>query len=306
MISQRAVDLIISCEVSSRAYYEKNYRHPEWPGGASGVTIAIGYDLGYASLAKERADWGPHCQEDELQTMDRCLGVRGDAARSLLPSVKSKIDISWDSATSVFLERDVPQWTQAVINAIPGADKLSPDCLGALVSIAYNRGASFGIAWNPQKDPSDRYKEMRQIKAHILSGNLAAVPDDIREMKRLWPTVRGLRDRRDAEAKLFEDGLKTASIAQAKVVAAKTVVKDTPPPALPPKPPGAAEHGSAGATIGGTATVATQSGWSTSTIVIVIAVGVIAAVIVWLAVRKLNAQPQVARQKDHPTENVSP
>ena len=297
-ISQRAIDLIVSCEVSSRAYFEKHYRSPEWPGGASGVTIAIGYDLGYATLAKERADWFEHCDEDELRVMDRCLGVRGEAARGLLPSVKSKIDISWDAATAVFLGRDVPQWTAAVIKAIPGAERLSPDCLGALVSIAYNRGASFGAA-------GDRYAEMRAIKAHVVSGNLAAVPGDIRAMKRLWPTVKGLRDRRDAEAKLFEDGLKTPSIAAAKAEAVKPVIKESPPAALPPKPPGAAENGSAGATIAGTTTVAAQSGWSPTTIAIVIALGVIAAVIVWLVVRKANAGPQLAREKDHP-ETINP
>lgn len=292
-ISQRAIDLIVSCEVSSRSHYEKHYRSPEWPGGASGVTIAIGYDLGYATLAKERADWSEHCDEDELRVMDRCLGVRGEAARAMLPTVKGKIDIGWDAATAVFLGRDVPQWTAAVVKAIPGAERLSPDCLGALVSIAYNRGASFGAV-------GDRYAEMRAIKAHVVSGNLAAVPGDIRAMKRLWPTVKGLRDRRDAEAKLFEDGLKTPSIAAAKAEAAKPVIKETPPPALPPKPPGAAENGSAGATAAGTATVAAQSGWSPSTIAIVIALGIIAAVIVWLVVRKANAGPQVAREKDHP------
>ena len=34
------IDLIVAEEVSSRDYYVAHYQHPEWPGGASGVTTA--------------------------------------------------------------------------------------------------------------------------------------------------------------------------------------------------------------------------------------------------------------------------
>jgi hypothetical protein len=33
------------------------------------------------------------------------------------------------------------------------------------------------------------------------------IPDEFRAMKRIWPNVRGLRDRRDHEAALFQKGL---------------------------------------------------------------------------------------------------
>lgn len=201
MISQRAIDLIVASEVSSQATYESKYRHPEWPGGASGVTIAIGYDLGYADHAKLHADWDGKLPDTMIAVMERCLGISGQAAHDLLLLVRSQIDVPWDAAMSVFMERDVPQWTAKVIRSIPEAANLPPDCLGAIVSLAYNRGASFDNA-------GDRYREMRSIKAHITSGNLSAVPNDFREMKRLWPGVRGLLDRRDAEAALFEQGIK--------------------------------------------------------------------------------------------------
>ena len=48
---------------------------------------------------------------------------------------------------------------------------------------------------------------MRQIKAHMAALNFAAIPVDIRAMKRLWPDDPGLTERREREAKLFEDGL---------------------------------------------------------------------------------------------------
>jgi hypothetical protein len=49
--SQAAIDLIVMEEVSSQAAYTKLYQGPTWPGGASGVTIGIGYDGGYSTPA---------------------------------------------------------------------------------------------------------------------------------------------------------------------------------------------------------------------------------------------------------------
>lgn len=201
MISQKAIDLIVMSEVSSRDYYDKVLHHPEWPGGVSGVTVGIGYDLGYCTVDKLRADWDGKLPDGMISIMERCVGVTGSSAQNLLPSVKSQIDVPWDAAMAVFLQRDIPQWTDTVIKHIPAAQNLSPDSLGALVSLAYNRGASFD-------NQGQRYREMRDIKAHIQAGELAKVPDDFRAMKRLWPNMRGLRIRRDAEAQLFQDGLK--------------------------------------------------------------------------------------------------
>lgn len=200
MISQKAIDLIVMSEVSSRDYYDKVLHHPEWPGGVSGVTVGIGYDLGYCTVDKLRTDWDGKLPDATISIMERCVGVTGSAAQRLLPSVKSQIDVPWDAAMAVFLQRDIPQWTDTVIKHIPAAQNLSPDSLGALISLAYNRGASFD-------NQGQRYREMRDIKAHIQAGELSKVPDDFRAMKRLWPNMRGLRIRRDAEAQLFQDGL---------------------------------------------------------------------------------------------------
>jgi GH24 family phage-related lysozyme (muramidase) len=84
--------------------------------------------------------------------------------------------------------------------ALPNTGKLSADSLGALVSLAYNRGASFD-------SEGTRYQEMRAIKADMAAKKYQDVPKQIRNMKRLWPNVKGLRVRRDLEAQLFQDGL---------------------------------------------------------------------------------------------------
>ena len=97
----------------------------------------------------------------------------------------------------------MPNWSDKVKRTLPNTDKLSEDSFGALVSLAYNRGASFSMA-------DDRHKEMRSIKEHMANEEFDEIPDEFRSMKRLWPNMRGLVDRRESEAKLFEDGLKTA------------------------------------------------------------------------------------------------
>ena len=103
---------------------------------------------------------------------------------------------------AVFIGRDMPKWEAIVSRALPNTAKLAPDSFGALVSLAYNRGPSFS-------NTGDRYREMRAIKDHMAKEQFAEIPGEFRSMRRLWPTVTGLRNRRDHEAALFEKGLKT-------------------------------------------------------------------------------------------------
>src|SRR6266508_407829 len=56
-ISPRAFDLIIEFEVSSKQIYEQRYRSTIWPQAESGVTIGIGYDVGYATKTQLWNDW---------------------------------------------------------------------------------------------------------------------------------------------------------------------------------------------------------------------------------------------------------
>lgn len=197
-ISQAAFNLIIAEEVSSRAVYEKRYQRPEWPGGMSGVTVAIGYDFGFASETKIRRDWTKRLDQAELNAALSCSGVTGARAESLLPLIRPQIVIPWDEAIDVFTNTDVVEWCAAVRTSLPNTDKLSADSFGALVSLAYNRGASFDKS-------GDRYSEMRAIKTHMWSEEFYRIPGELRAMKRLWNN--GLVGRREREALLFERGL---------------------------------------------------------------------------------------------------
>lgn len=203
--SQAAVDFIVNAEVSGKEAYTKYYMAPEWPGGASGVTVGIGYDLGYATATRIGTDWGMILRPYMVDAMQTVAGITGIEAQNALHQVKGIISISWEAAMIVFADTDMPRWEAIVIRAIPRSIELSPDCFGAIVSLAYNRGASFSSA-------GPRYIEMRNIRALIQSGDFARVPNEFRKMKRLWPNITGLRNRREGEALLFEQGLRIKAV----------------------------------------------------------------------------------------------
>src|SRR5207249_5127768 len=68
---------------------------------------------------------------------------------------RSKRDWSSDVCSS---DLELPKWEAKLIASLPNTDLLSADSFGALVSLIYNRGASFNLL-------GARYQEMRTIKA---------------------------------------------------------------------------------------------------------------------------------------------
>ncbi|HZO47280.1 MAG TPA: hypothetical protein VFB68_15400 [Xanthobacteraceae bacterium] len=200
-ISQAAYNLILEFEISSQQVYEKRYRRPIWPGVQSGVTIGIGYDVGYASVPQLENDWRGLISDGMISELKRAIDVRGPTAKSLAGQLKDKVDIPWDAAIKVHSATVIPRWVAAVEKALKNTDKLSPDCLGALVSLTYNRGAGGYSIDKP------RFAEMRAIRQAMANGSFGGIAAQIRAMKRIWPTVPGLLRRREREAKLFEQGL---------------------------------------------------------------------------------------------------
>ena len=199
--SQAAIDFIVMEDVTSKNLYNLKYQHPEWPGGASGVTIGIGYDCGYSTPTTIQGDWGNKLPMAMVAALEAVAGMHGTPASSHAHELRNVVTVPWADAMAVFLDRDMPKWEATVIKALPNTDKLAPDSFGALVSLAYNRGPSFST-------PGDRYREMRAIRDHMAQVQFSKIPDEFRSMRRLWPNVVGLRNRRDHEAALFEKGLK--------------------------------------------------------------------------------------------------
>lgn len=198
--SKAAFDLIVAEEDSDAAYYTRHYQHFDWPQGASGPTIGIGYDCGYVTVAEARADWAGIVSDDVIAHIVAACGMRGEAAHAFVQSRGSSVTVTWDQAIAEFQTREMPKWEARVSRTLPNSDFLNGDCFGAIVSIAYNRGASFDL-------PGPRYAEMRAIKAHMAAKEFAKIPAEILAMRRLWPAGGDLWKRRGHEAALFTRGL---------------------------------------------------------------------------------------------------
>jgi GH24 family phage-related lysozyme (muramidase) len=204
-ISPRASSLIVACEVTNQLTYAALYQHPIWPRGQSGVTIGIGYDIGGVDKAFLKTDWSPYLDETTLLALSQACVKTGPDAAKLIGRLRS-VTITWDVAQSQYAKETLPRYVGETESALPNTKALSQDSLGALVSLVYNRGATFSY-------PGDRYNEMRAIKELMSLAKFDEIPAQIRSMKRLWvgdPDMKGLLLRRDAEASLFAFGLTRA------------------------------------------------------------------------------------------------
>lgn len=199
-ISDDAFNLIVAEEDSNAAYYARHYTHFDWPQGASGPTIGIGYDCGYVTPGEARIDWDGIVSDETIEAIIKACGLRSGDAAAFVKAHSSSVTVTWDQAITEFRTREVPKWITRIHAELQNLEKLSPDSLGALVSLAYNRGCSFTL-------PGPRYAEMRSIRLHMATQQFAKIPDDILSMQRLWPRGGDLWNRRAHEAALFRKGL---------------------------------------------------------------------------------------------------
>lgn len=198
-VSREAVDLIIEFETGGKSYYEKRLKSPTWPGGASGVTIGLGYDLGYNTRDQIISDWNslPKGTRDVLAS---AAGKKGLVAKQATPAMKWII-VPWQEAEKVFVSKTMPRFGKMTGNAFPNITCTHPHVQGSMLSIVFNRGASM---------TGSSRSEMRSIRSYIQAEQVSKVPAEIRKMKRLWvgKGLDGLLRRREAEARLVEKSLK--------------------------------------------------------------------------------------------------
>lgn len=175
----------------------------KWPGGASGVTIGIGYDLGYVTVDQYESDWGERLGTDVRGRLKDAVGLRAVRAKNRAPDL-ADIRVRRAPSEEVFTQRTIPLYTVRASQAFPGFEALPADVQGALVSLVYNRGASM-----VDDSPEDRRREMRAIRDAVAEDDLQEIADQLRAMKRLWVGrgLDGLLTRRDAEAALVESAI---------------------------------------------------------------------------------------------------
>lgn len=193
MISSKALNLILESEGCDLA--------PSWPGGASGVTYGHGYDLGYNTKEQIQRDWAAYVNGNVLAFMLSCSGIQGLSAKAKITATTKTLRITPQAAKAVFEQSTLPRFEKLAMNTYPGLMHLPDDAIGAIVSLVFNRGASFGI--EGQKSWDSR-REMRELAPLIQEGDLQGIADKIKEMTRLWEgkNLDGLITRRKREAEL--------------------------------------------------------------------------------------------------------
>ncbi len=204
-LSRRSIELIKKSE---------GYDQPgRWPGAQSGITIGVGYDLGYVTREQFRRDWGDKLPPDQLARLEGAIGLKGQAAKARSSQFRN-ITISRGDADQVFENVTLPSFYERTRKAFPGLENLSPDVQGALTSLVFNRGESMA--------QTDRRREMRSIR-NIVAGYRPgtdtsqiqrAIADQLRSMKRIWvgQGVNGLLVRREAEAQLVQSSPSETSL----------------------------------------------------------------------------------------------
>ena len=207
MLNDKSLNLILEFEVGGgENYYNKFLKNPAWPGEQSGVTIGVGYDLGYVNKAEFTNDWKELPQKD-FDRLYKVVGIKGIAAKDLIRGLKD-ISIPWDLALKVFNNKTVTKFYNLTQQTFPNFDNLPEDAKGGLVSLVFNRGAAL---------EGDRRREMKLIRdgMKLVSSYdqkaLTFIANQIRNMKRIWiggSIEKGMSRRRDAEAKLIEESLK--------------------------------------------------------------------------------------------------
>lgn len=201
-ISDDAIAFIIKEENSDEAYYTKLCTGFEWPGGGSGPTVGIGYDCGYCSRQEIKDDWDELIPDEQINVLLLGQGKTGEDAHGFVRNYRHHVNIPWQTAVNQFVTREVPKWITRVADSYPNCDKLSPQSLGALVSLCYNRGAAHG----PGRPG------MNRIYQFMCSQDFEKIPAEIYNMRSLWAAGGDLWNRRMHEAELFRAGLSTVSV----------------------------------------------------------------------------------------------
>jgi hypothetical protein len=211
MLSKKSLDLILEFEVGGgENYYNKFLKNPAWPEGQSGVTIGVGYDLGYVNKSEFSEDW-KDLPKEIFDRLYKVVGIKGYNAKNLIRGLKD-IVIPWDLALKVFNNKTVTKFYNLTRNTFPNFDNLPEDAKGGLVSLVFNRGNAL---------EGDRRREMKLIRDGMrLVSNydqkaLTFIANQIRNMKRIWiggSIEKGMSRRRDAEAKIIEESLTTSPI----------------------------------------------------------------------------------------------
>lgn len=188
IVSNKAIDLTISEEISSPDFYNSKLMSPIWPGGSSGITGGIGYDFGHNTGAQIAIDWKYKIPDHSIQVLKRISGLRGEAAKKALTAQVKSVKIPLDPAMEVFKQRTLPRYVALTVRAFPGVVDLLPDAAGVILDIVYNRGPRLKDSGSKEIKEGAR-SEMRCIAEAIPKKDYEAIAVACDHMARLWDGV---------------------------------------------------------------------------------------------------------------------
>lgn len=148
-LDQAVVDLIVRWEVGSPKQYVAKYQGVICPGGSSGPTIGIGYDLGTQTAATIRADWLGHPEADEIATAS---GQTGPGKCNAWRASHRGIRVTYHEAIANFTQVTLPAYERMAARTYRnGWTEITRWHQGGLLSNGYNRGFSTLGSRNAEK-----------------------------------------------------------------------------------------------------------------------------------------------------------
>ena len=184
---------IVNFEVGSIRYYNRYLTTPLEPlNEASGLTIGVGYDLGYVTPDEIQNDWQGFLSGEDIQKLCKVSGLRGWTAKQAHRGVVG-ITIPYEVALKQFTKVTLPRWIMKTYQTFPNFDNLNVRQKTALVSLVFNRGTSL---------KGRKRDEMQAIHDNLARGNTRPVAGLIKAMAQHSP-LKGVQKRRVEEAELF-------------------------------------------------------------------------------------------------------
>ncbi len=167
-----------------------------WPGGASGVTLDPGFDLGQQELETFQSQYSALLSTQELSACQQCLGIQGRSAKKFLNQSRALLGIRISRATALTLFPVVvaPYWV-AITKRFPALkNEVTPaQVQTALLSIAFNRGAN--------------NKDLNVLTESISDHDWSSVGEIIKAMQQDHALL-GIRKRRKMEGELILTALR--------------------------------------------------------------------------------------------------
>ena len=191
--SKDLIQKIVEWETGGPRYYMRYLTTPMNPlNDASGLTVGVGYDLGYSTADQVRTDWKGYIPAEDIEKLASVTGLKGREAAGKHRDVVGVV-IPYDVALEQFTKVTLPIWLMKAYRLWPNFDSLNDRQKTALVSLTYNRGTSLE---GPTRS------EMREVYNNLVRSNTRPVAGLIKQMALRSP-LKGVQLRRKQEAELF-------------------------------------------------------------------------------------------------------